>query len=92
MVYLLSGNNLESPLKVVAHVGQSSHATVCHQSVHALTPQCYSYMSLVLMRGISQSWMLKAKGVFPLLCLLCKLNELFVVPIARQVFVLLIQN
>lgn len=91
MVYLLSGNNLESPLKVVAHVGQNSHASVCHQSVHTLTPQCYSYTSLVLMRGVSQSWLLKAKGVFPLL-LLCKLNTLFVVPIARQVFVLVIQN
>lgn len=63
----------------------------CVISVHTLKPQCYSYMTLVLMHGIGQSWLLEAKGVFPLL-LLCKLNELFVVPIARQVFVLLIQN
>lgn len=62
MVYLLSRNNLESPLKVIAQVGQSSHASVCHYSDHALTPQCYYCRGLVLMHGISQGWSLEAKG------------------------------
>lgn len=61
-LFSLAEVTLGNPLKVIAQVDHSSHASVCHQSDHALMPQCYYCRGLVLMHGISQGWSLEVKA------------------------------